>query len=222
MPKSLYPQHIVQRFCSDENGTTLRVWNRHQSSLLPRGMRLVSNTRMLRYESCVESAQHSPSIQHMPVHGISGMRLPSHACMLSTSHTNSPLSSLDKAAYGSWGYAAGLKILRSQFFAPAEDAPLSCLPALLRPRLSPRRRSHVPRSHRYRPSASLLMASRRSTRTTHSSGVLFTRNHWKHSSWAAWHSTHGQISPCFNKTNPANMPRKYAPNSSCDSIGSDT
>lgn len=115
MPKSLYPQHIVQRFCSDENGTTLRVWNRHQSSLLPRGMRLVSNTRMLRYESCVESAQHSPSIQHMPVHGISGMRLPSHACMLSTSHTNSPLSSLGKAAYGSWGYAAGLKILRSQF-----------------------------------------------------------------------------------------------------------
>ena len=133
MPKRLYPQHIVQRFCSDENGTTLRVWNRHQSSLLPRGMRLVSNTRMLRYEACVESAQHSPSIQHMPVHGISGMRLPSHACMLSTSHTNSPLSSLGKAAYGSWGYTAGLKILRSQSFAPAEDAPLSCLPALLRP-----------------------------------------------------------------------------------------
>ena len=141
----------------------------------------------------------------MPVRGMSGMQSPSRVCTLSTSHTDSALSSLGKAAYGYWAYAAGLKIPPSQFFAPAEEAPLFCLRALLHQRLSPRRRSHVPRSHRYRPSASLLTASPRNTHTTRSSGALFTRNHWKHSSWDAWHSTRGQISPCFNKMNPANI-----------------
>ena len=116
----------------------------------------------------------------MPVHGISGMLSPSHVCTLSTSHTDSPLSSLGKAAYDYWGYAAGLKIPRSQFFAPAEEAPLFYLRALLHQRLSPRHRSHVPRSHRYRPSASLLTVSPRNTHTTRSSGALFMRNHWKH------------------------------------------
>ena len=75
---------------------------------------------------------------------------------------------LGKAAYGYWAYAAGLKIPPSQFFAPAEEAPLFYLRALLHQRLSPRRRSHVPRSHRYRPSASLLTASPRNTHTTRS------------------------------------------------------
>ena len=45
MPKSLHPQHVVQRFCSAENGTTLRVWNRHQSLLHLREIWLVSNIR---------------------------------------------------------------------------------------------------------------------------------------------------------------------------------
>ena len=52
MPKSLYPQHVVQPFCCTEKKATLRVWNKHQYLSLLQEMGLVSNMRMLRYESC--------------------------------------------------------------------------------------------------------------------------------------------------------------------------
>ena len=54
LPRSLYPQGGLQSFCSAEYGTTLRVWNRHQSLLHLREISLVSNMRTLPYESCVE------------------------------------------------------------------------------------------------------------------------------------------------------------------------